>query len=111
MDRSDVGSARSPRQGVAEALVCVFANGLEHAEAGLAIHVFQPAHKAAVGQLLQPVEQLMGGQRGISAHGFRRLQSPASGKNRKAPEQHLFVWCEQVEAPGQRAPQRLLAVG
>ncbi len=59
--------------------------------------------RAEEGDCLAALERILG------ADVLRRLQPEASGEHRQAPQERLLALVEQVVAPGQRRPQRLLA--
>ena len=61
-----------------------------------------------VDQAAEQSDRLLALERILGADVLGRLQAEAPGEHREAPQEDLLVGLEQVEAPGERRPQRLL---
>ena len=84
-------------------LLCrILAHGLEHGEARLSDGVLASVDEALVHQGMQRVEV------GVRDR-FCPLERAAAGEDGDAAEEALFLGREQVVAPVNRRPQRLLA--
>ena len=90
---------RAARLLLGEALACEFADRLEHREPPLPF-----PDEALVDERGQGVQVAL-------AHGLGRLERPAPGEDREPRQSLLLVLLEQVVAPGDRRPQRLLPFG
>jgi len=102
-----------PVSAVTQALQRVLPDGLQQPEARLAVAHLRP-HQAAVHQRTQRVHDVPGPgrvRRPGGAAGLCGGQVEGSCKHPQAGEQRLLTGRQQVEAPVQSAPQRLLPLG
>ena len=74
--------------------------GLEHPEPAVRV----ARHEALVGERLEAVERVG------AAHGFGGVEREAAREHAEAREERLRVGVQQVVAPADRRPQRLLAL-
>ena len=100
-------AAVSPR--AAELLRGVLADRVEQPESRLAVGPVLDLDQALVGQGHQRVEQVTAELGGRPADGLDRFEVAAAGEDRQPIEQQPPALVEQVVAPGNRAPKRLLA--
>ena len=90
------------------------ADGLQHAEPWLALRLLlHPLpQQVLIHQRLDPIEdihlQRLEGTRGRVTDRLGRFQCAAPHKDRQPPEQRLLSRLQQVVAPGDGAPQRLM---
>ena len=82
-----------------EALACELADRLEHREPAVSL-----ADEALVDERGERLQVAV-------ADSLRRLERPAAGEDREARQSLLLMLLEQVVAPGDRRPQRLLSLG
>ena len=66
-------------------------------------------HERFVDEAPEQGDHLVAPQRLPRADVFRRAEAEAAGEDREAPQQDPLLGVEQVEAPGEGRPQRLLA--
>ena len=90
-----------------EAFQCVFADGAEHQEAGLAIARRHLAQQALLDERTEAIEQV-DVQLVPRAHLLDGVQSGAAQEDGEAPEERPFVIGQQLVAPVDRSAQRLL---
>lgn len=84
---------------------------LEHPNACLRSTVHLGAEQMMFEQRLHPVEDRGGREIVTGANRLRPSHCPAAAKDRQPPEQPPFVLIEQIVAPGDCVPHRLLARG
>ena len=89
---------------------CVFPDGCEHQQAGLAARQVGPAYEAFIQERAQPVENIhvqFVHLPGAAGHDFHFLEG-AAGKHGQQGEQSLLLWAEELIAPVDSAPEGLL---
>ena len=113
LGQRDVPVAMAPLESGAlsrllETLDRVLAHGLQQPVAALAGSLLD-VHQRLVDQPAEHGDGLAAPQRILGADVLGRLQPEAAGEHREPAQQHLLAGLEQLEAPGERRPQRLLA--
>ena len=96
-----------PLAGLLEPLRGVLPHGLQQAVAAIAGALLD-VDERLVDQAAEESDRLLALQRIPCADVLGRLQAEAPGEHREAPQEDLLVGIEQIEAPGERRPQRLL---
>src|SRR4051812_49036404 len=91
-------------------LQTVLADGLQHAEARLAVRTFRLRKEALGGQRGYAVQDVEPEGSVRVADGLSGLQRAAAEDGQPA-EQHLLVRLQEIVAPGDGVPERLLTSG
>ena len=94
--------------GVDQLLLGVLADALEQAVAGGAVLLLDD-HEAAGHEMVQEVEDVEGIDAVAGRHRLCRLERPPAAEDGQPPQKHALVLGQQLVAPVDGGPQRLLA--